>query len=178
MNSVLDYTYIIGNANDIEKLCGKKCDTLIIRDVKSLYKFLTSIDYSKYSLNHYSAINRYSPPKCRRYGFLVGEICRGDYPIRGYKIMYIETKFPVQNKISIEKYHAANVNGKLHSIEFAFPVRSLKVFIIIYSHGLCVHFTVEDSRDMIREKIDIYKIHTDCHEQSKNLIENELKHMD
>ena len=89
-----------------------------------------------------------------------------------------ETKFPVQNKISIEKYHAANVNGKLHSIEFAFPVRSLKVFIIIYSHGLCVHFTVEDSRDMIREKIDIYKIHTDCHEQSKNLIENELKHMD
>jgi hypothetical protein len=75
------------------------------------------------------------------------------------KIIYVETNFPTADKM-IMKHTALAVFGKnLYYCERSITAESRNIFVIIFSHGICMHCFVdiynEENFDMISKKIGI-----------------------
>lgn len=148
------YIFISGRKKVLKKF-RKDGDDIIFRSPKSLFEFLEKIDFSYHDLMPCKKTIKFKDFKESEYGMTLGEAV---FPGQ-IKIIYVETKFPTVDKMIMQHTGLAVFGKNLYYCEHSITAEKRMIFIIIFSHGICIYCYVdiynEENFDIISKEIGI-----------------------
>jgi hypothetical protein len=166
------YTFIYGSKK-LLKYFGRE-DYFIFRSPKSLFEVLEKMDFSKYSLGACIVTATLNDAYIESYGMRLSK------EIIPTKIFYVDTNFELRKDILMKHFSCLVFGEKFYYSKKRLGIGKQNIFVIVFSHGICVHCDVEifEKEDSIhlRNEVEVHDYQLrNFYYHIKNIIMNELK---